>query len=63
MSKLEARIEEIEQRIRTIDESLMDFSVHSDGRKTKRLSEERAALMAELEPLEFEWSRRADEVE
>lgn len=63
MSKLEARIEEIEQRIRSIDESLMDFSVHSDGRKTKRLSEERAALMAELEPLEFEWSRRADEVE
>lgn len=63
MSKLEARIEEIEQRIRAIDESLMDFSVHTDGRRTKQLSDERAALAAELEPLEFEWSRRADEAE
>lgn len=63
MGKLEARIEEIEQRIRAIDESLMDFSARADGRKTKRLSEERAALTAELVPLEFEWSRRADEAE
>jgi len=61
MSKLEARIEEIEKRLRAIDESLMDFSVHSVGRKTKKLTEERAALAEELEPLEFEWSRRADE--
>ncbi len=63
MSKLETRIEEIEKRIRAIDESLMDVRVHTDGRKTKKLSDERAALAAELEPLEFEWSRRADETE
>ncbi len=63
MSKLEARIEEIEQRIRAIDEALMDFSAHTDRRRAKQLSDERAALTAELEPLEFEWSRRADEAE
>ncbi|MCC6907747.1 MAG: ABC-F family ATP-binding cassette domain-containing protein [Phycisphaerales bacterium] len=63
MSKLEARIEEIENRIRAIDESLMDVRVHTDGRKTKKLSDERASLAAELEPLEFEWSRRADGAE
>ncbi len=63
MSKLESRIEEIENRIRAIDESLMDGRVHSDGRKAKKLSDERMALAAELEPLEFEWSRRADEQE
>lgn len=63
MSKLEERIEEIERRIRAIDDSLMDARVHTDGRKTRQLTEERSALASELEPLEFEWSRRADELE
>ena len=28
----------IEKRIKEIDETLMDFSVHTDGRKTKQLT-------------------------
>ncbi len=63
MAKLESRIEEVENRIRAIDESLMDGRIHTDGRKTKKLSEERAKLTGELEPLEFEWSRRAEQAD
>jgi hypothetical protein len=35
--------------------------VQRNGRKVAGLSTERSALLAELEPLEFEWSRRAAE--
>ncbi len=60
-SRLETRIEEIEGRLRAIDAELLDPDVWRDGDRSSRLSEERSALSAELEPLEFEWSRRAEE--
>ena len=37
----------------------MDPKTHADGEKSRRLSRERDDATAELEPLEFEWSRRA----
>ncbi|MFG0329002.1 MAG: ABC-F family ATP-binding cassette domain-containing protein [Phycisphaerales bacterium] len=61
LSKLETRIEEIEKRVQVIDAELMDPATHRDGAKTKRLTDERAALQGELEPLEFEWASRAEE--
>jgi ATP-binding cassette subfamily F protein 3 len=63
MRELEKRIEATEQRIREIDEELMRPSVHADGRRTRELSASRDLAAAELEPLEFEWSRRADAAE
>jgi hypothetical protein len=38
----------------------MDPDVYTDGKKTRRLQTERAEVAAKLEPLEFEWSSRAD---
>jgi ATP-binding cassette subfamily F protein 3 len=58
--ELEERIEQIEQRVREIDEELVDPAVYSDGAKCKALSEQREALTAELEPLELEWASRAE---
>jgi len=58
--RLEARIEEIEARIHEIDESLGRADVWSDPAKCEQLGSERAALTRELEPLEFEWMRRAE---
>lgn len=60
-TKLEQRIEEIESRISEIDRNMVDPEVYTDGEKCRALQRERAALVAELEPIEFEWSRRADE--
>lgn len=59
--QLEQRIERIETRIRQIDRELTDPDVYRNGAKSKQLGDERARLAAELEPLEFEWSRRAEE--
>ena len=61
MEKLESRIEEIQQRLREIDSELIDPEVYTDGGKTKKLQSARTKLTEELEPLEFEWARRADE--
>lgn len=60
MEKLESRIEEIQNRLRAIDQELMDPEVYTNGRKTKKLQTERTAIADELEPLEFEWARRAE---
>ena len=60
-SKIESRIEEIETRIREIDETLMDPEAYRDGKRMRRLQTERTNLAGELEPLEFEWSTRASE--
>jgi protein subunit release factor A len=60
-TELEKRIEEIQQRVRTIDAELVDPEVYTDGRKSKKLQSERSKLTAKLEPLEFEWARRAEE--
>ncbi len=59
--QIEQRIEKIETRIREIDAALGDPAVWQDSARCSRLGEERGRLMAELEPLEFEWSRRAKE--
>jgi hypothetical protein len=40
---------------------MMDPEVYTDGRKSKKLQKERSTLSNELEPLEFEWSCRADD--
>jgi len=59
--QLEERIERIETRIGAIDRDLADPAVWQDATRSKRLGEERTRLAQELEPLEFEWSRRAGE--
>jgi hypothetical protein len=61
MKDLEKRIERNEARIREIDESMMDPAIYTDGRRTKELDAERRRLSDELEPLEFEWSCRAED--
>jgi len=59
MEKLERRIEEIELRIKAIDGQFLEPDVQRNGRKVAKLTQERTELLSELEPLEFEWSRRA----
>jgi ATP-binding cassette subfamily F protein 3 len=62
LDRLEARIEALETRIRQIDELMLDPEIYTDGERCRDLQRERGGLHAELEPLEFEWSRRADDV-
>jgi ATP-binding cassette subfamily F protein 3 len=57
---LERRITAIETRTREIDAQLLDPKVYSDAARSRTLAEERGRIQAELEPLEFEWSRRGD---
>jgi ATP-binding cassette subfamily F protein 3 len=59
VEQIEARITEIERRTREIDQSLLDPKVYADAKRSKQLTQERERLQQELEPLEFEWSRRA----
>jgi ATP-binding cassette subfamily F protein 3 len=61
LSDLEERIEALESSVREVDEQLVDPAVYSDGKRCRALQEERARLLSEIEPLEFEWSRRAEE--
>ena len=61
LKELEKRIEATESRIREIDESMMDPKIYTDGGRTKELQAERNDLSDLLEPLEFEWSCRAEE--
>ena len=61
IKELEKRIARTERRIREIDESMMDPTVYTNGKKTRKLQAERESLAGELEPLEFEWSCRADD--
>ena len=56
--QLEERIEAIEARVRAIDAEMGEPGVWSDAKRCATLGEERAGLMRELEPLEFEWGRR-----
>ena len=60
-TQLEQRIEKIETRVRAIDAELLDPAVWRDAVRSQRLGDERARLQRELEPLEFEWARRAAE--
>ena len=58
--QLEKRIEEVERRVRTIDAEMGQGDVWRDAKKCAKLGDERARLLRELEPLEFEWGRRAE---
>ncbi|MDY7109470.1 MAG: ABC-F family ATP-binding cassette domain-containing protein [Planctomycetota bacterium] len=57
---LEERIERLEQRLREIDETMLDPAVYTDGERCRALRLERDHVAAELEPLEAEWARRAE---
>jgi ATP-binding cassette subfamily F protein 3 len=59
--QLESRIEKIQARIREIDSEMGDPDVWRDVKRANALSTERTKLNEELEPLEFEWARRAEE--
>ena len=58
--QIEKRIEELERRIGEIDALLADPDVWRDHAKAARLGDERRRIIEEKEPLEFEWSRRAE---
>ena len=60
VEQLEKKIEEVENRLAGADQALADPEVWRDGKKMDRLSAERQKLVEKLEPLEFEWSRRAE---
>jgi ATP-binding cassette, subfamily F, member 3 len=59
LEQLESKIEKIQARIKEIDAAFNDPDVYQDPRKCTKLGDERQKLMAELEPLEFEWMSRA----
>ena len=59
--QLEQKIEKIQQRLKQIDQDLGNPDVWRDAKKSSNLSEERIRLVSELEPLEFEWARRAED--
>lgn len=61
--QIEEKIETLQRRIREIDGFMGDPNVWRDHAKATRLTEERTAAMEQLEPLEFEWARRAAEAE
>lgn len=58
--KLDSEIARIEARIKAIDTEMASPEVWSDHSKADKLGNERAKLIQELEPLEFEWMRRAE---
>ena len=57
---LELKIEQIEGQIGEIDSVLSEPDSWSDRARCKKLEAQRKQLQEELEPLEFEWSRRAE---
>jgi ATP-binding cassette subfamily F protein 3 len=58
--KLEQKIEQLETKLKQLDADLANPDTWRDHNKMTRLTDQRNAAAAELEPLEFEWSRRAD---
>ena len=61
LKKIESEIETIEQRIREIDDLMLDSKVYTDGARVRALQSERAKLKNDIEPLEFEWAARVDD--
>ena len=59
--QLEQKIEKLQTRLKQIDLELGNPDVWRDARKSSSLSEERTRVQQELEPLEFEWARRAED--
>ena len=60
-AKLEALIEETEAKLAALDEQLADPQTYQDREKFNSLHEKREKAQAELQPLEEEWTRRAEE--
>jgi ATP-binding cassette subfamily F protein 3 len=60
MTQLEESIEKLSERLSAIDLEMAAPESWSDQKKSKRLQQKRKKLQDELEPLEFEWSRRAE---
>lgn len=58
--RLEAKIEDLEQKIAAIDHELGDPTAYSNGETVRRLTAERTTLSQDLDPLAAEWTRRAD---
>ena len=58
--QLEKKIETIQSRVRQIDAEMAKPDVWANHAKCSALGQERAKLLADLEPLEFEWLRRAE---
>lgn len=61
VEQIEQKIEELQSKIRLVDEAMADPEAWSSPAKMKKLEDFRAQLAGELEPMEFEWSRRAEE--
>jgi len=59
--EIEKRVAQIQSRLKAIDEETAEPAVWRDAKKSDRLGTERNKLAAELEPLEFEWMRRAED--
>ncbi|MHC5023892.1 MAG: ribosomal protection-like ABC-F family protein [Planctomycetota bacterium] len=59
--RLESTIERLETRMAEIDAAMIDPDVYRDGERCRSLQVERQQLATELEPLEMEWARRAEE--
>jgi ATP-binding cassette subfamily F protein 3 len=62
VEQIESKIEELQSKIRLVDEAMADPEAWSSKSKMKKLEDFRASLAGELEPLEFEWSRRAGDL-
>jgi ATP-binding cassette subfamily F protein 3 len=60
LEQVEKAIEQAQAKIEAIDVQLVDPQVYRDHVKAKVLQEQRDTIAAELEPLEFEWARRAE---
>ena len=58
--QLEQKIEQMQTRIRQIDHDMAGGDIWRDPRKCDQLGAERQKLVADLEPFEFEWMRRAE---
>ncbi len=61
IKRLEQRIEELEQRDKAIDQELEREEIATDLARCTLLTEEKAALMAELEELYTQWEELASE--
>ena len=61
LKDLEKKIEQFEGRLREIDEALGEPDIWKDHQACERLQNERVKIREDLEPIEFEWSRRAED--
>ena len=59
-TQLETSIEKLSEQLSAVDLEMAAPESWSDQKKSKRLQKQRKKLQDELEPLEFEWSRRAE---